>query len=86
MPPDCITPHSPAVLFAARKLEYWTWKTHELCHPARREWVRFVLLVFNRLELPRLVQLKVLGQLKRHELGPPVLMERHPDDNDDDDE
>ena len=49
----------------------------------RREWVRFVLLVLNRLGLPRVVQLLILGQHRRHELGPPVLMEAHPDDGDD---
>ena len=68
-PPECITPHSPGAVLTARRLEYWTWKTHALCHPARREWVRFVLLVMNRLGLPRVVQLLILGQLKRHELG-----------------
>ena len=45
-----------AAVLAARTLEFWTWDTHELCHPARRGWVRFVLLVFNRLELPYVVQ------------------------------
>ena len=68
-PPECITPHAPGAVLAARRLEYWTWTTHALCHPARREWVRFVLLVLNRLRLPRVVQLLILGQLKRHELG-----------------
>ena len=67
--PDLVTPHSPAALLAARTLEFWTWTTHGLCHPARRGWVRFVLLVLNRIGLPRVVQLLVLGQLKRHELG-----------------
>ena len=82
-PPDYITPHTPDAVLSARKLEYWTWQTHGLCHPARREWVRFMLLAFNRIGLPRVVQLIVLESLKRHELGPPVLMEKHPDDDDD---
>ena len=54
-----------------------------LCQPVRREWVRFVLLVMNRLRLLSVVQLIILGQHERHELGPPVLMEAHPDDGDD---
>ena len=54
-----------------------------LCQPVRREWVRFVLLVMNRLGLLSVVQLIILGQHERHELGPPVLMEAHPDDGDD---
>ena len=73
-PPKCITPHCSGAVLAARRLERWTWKTHTLCHPARREWVRFVLLVMNRLGLPRVVQLLILGQHERHELGPPVLI------------
>ena len=59
-------------MLAAHKLERWTRTTHALCQPARRGWVFFVLLAFKRLELPSVVQLKVLGLLKRHELGPPV--------------
>ena len=68
--PDCTTLHSPAALLAANALEFWTWETHGLCAPARRG--RFVLLLFNRLELPRPVRLTVLKYLKRHELRPGV--------------
>ena len=64
---------------AAARLEYWTPKTHTLCHPARRAWVHFVLLVLNRLELPIILHQKVVEMLKRHELGPPALMEIHYD-------
>ena len=70
LPSGYITPHTPAAARAARRLEYWSRKTHWLGQPARRAWVHFVLLAFHRLELPRVVQLLVLGQLKRHELGP----------------
>jgi hypothetical protein len=68
-PPDYATPHSPAALLAAHKLEYWTPRTHRLCQLARREWVRCVLLVLGRVELPVILCAKVLGMLKRHELG-----------------
>ena len=78
-PPDYITPRTAAAVLAACRLEYWTWKTHRLCQPGRRGWIHFVLLAFDRVELPSIVQLKVLEMLKRHELGPPVV-EHHRDD------
>ena len=32
----------PEIVAAALRLEYWTPTTHQLCHPARRGWVRFI--------------------------------------------
>ena len=70
IPPDYITPHSPDAVLAAHKLEYWTSKTHRLCHPTRREWVRFALLAMTRrLGLPHVVAVVVVRLLRRSELG-----------------
>lgn len=70
-PPTYVTPHTPAAVIAAQRLEYWTPTTHQrLCDPARRRWVFYAVLVLKQLELPRVVLLTVLSMLKRHELGP----------------
>ena len=68
--PGYITPNTPEAIITARRLEYWTPMTHQLCHPTRREWVKFVILVFHRLEIPSVPGLKILKMLKRYELGP----------------
>jgi hypothetical protein len=67
-PPHFITPYSRAALCKANRLEYWSIDTHFLCKPKQRNWIFFVLLVFNHIELPIVVQLKILGMLRRHEL------------------
>lgn len=69
-PPAYTTPRTPEAIIAARRLEYWTPTTHQLCQPTRREWVKFVILVFHRLEIPSVPRLKILKMLKRYELGP----------------
>ena len=52
--------------------------THNLCHPKIREWIFFVLLVFQRLDeefgLPIVVQKIILKSMRRHELGYPYIM------------
>ena len=60
----------PEIVAAALRLEYWTPTTHRLCQGARREWVRFVLLVLlKRLGLPHVVAVVVVRHVKRSELG-----------------
>jgi hypothetical protein len=59
----------------ALDLQYWRVQTHGLCSPARRDWVRAVLLVANRLlggplTLPREMWHMILGAIQRCELGP----------------
>ena len=69
-PPAYTTPHTPAALVAAQRLEYWTPTTHQLCQDARREWVRVALLALTRrLGLPHVVAVVVVRLLRRSELG-----------------
>lgn len=70
-PPTYVTSHTPEAVIAAQRLEYWTPSTHQqLCHPHRRRWVFFAVILLQRAGLPRVVLLTVLTMLKRHELGP----------------
>jgi hypothetical protein len=59
----------------ALDLQYWRVRTHGLCSPQRRNWVRFILFVANRLRggpltLPREMWYTILGAVQRCELGP----------------
>ena len=64
-----IIPHSREAIRSVQKLEYWSRDTHNLCVPRQRDWIFFLLLVLNRLELPYLVQMNILRYLKRYEIG-----------------
>jgi hypothetical protein len=59
----------------ALDLQYWRVQTHRLCSRVRRDWVRGVLLVADRLRgsplaLPREMWYMILGAVRRCELGP----------------
>jgi hypothetical protein len=59
----------------ALDLQYWRVRSHGLCSPGRRSWVRAVLLVANRLRggpltLPREMWYTILEAIQRCELGP----------------
>jgi hypothetical protein len=72
------SPHTPLAAARARRLDFWStprrlpggagWD-HLGLPRFRREWVRFVLTVFQRLGLPEVVHTIVLECLRRHELG-----------------
>jgi hypothetical protein len=59
----------------ALDLQYWRVRSHGLCSPGQRRWVRAVLLVANRLRggpltLPREMWYTILEAIQRCELGP----------------
>ena len=73
------SPHTPSAAARARRLDFWSiprrlpgagagWD-HLGLPRFRREWVRFVLMVLQRLGLPAVVHTIVLECLRRHELG-----------------
>jgi hypothetical protein len=59
----------------ALDLQFWRVRTHGLCSPRRRSWVRSILCVANRLRggpltLPREMWYMILDAIQRCELGP----------------
>lgn len=72
------SPHTPLSAARARRLDFWStprrlpggagWD-HLGLPRFRREWVRIVLMVLERLGLPSVVHTTVLECLRRHELG-----------------
>lgn len=74
------TPNTEAAVVTARRLDFWTTPRplpggggggydHLGLPRFRREWVRFVMVVLQRLRLPSVVFKIVLGYIRRHELG-----------------
>jgi hypothetical protein len=60
---------------SALDLQYWRVRSHGLCSPERRSWVRAVLFVANRLRggpltLPREMWYMILDAIQRCQLGP----------------
>ena len=61
--------YTPEAIRQSQQLEFWSPRSHFLCNSARKEWVKFVLLLLTRrLHLPHVVAVIVLQSMRRGEL------------------
>ena len=65
-----LAPYTPETVRQSQQLEFWSPRSHFLCNSARKDWVKFVVLILTRrLHLPHVVAVIILRSMRRSDLG-----------------
>ena len=65
-----LAPYTPETVRQSQQLEFWSPQSHFLCNSARKDWVKFVVLILTRrLHLPHVVAVIILRSMRRSDLG-----------------